>query len=348
MRPWTALSALPFLALPALGCTLGGGSVTRVYWGKTVEGRFIAPEAYAHYAQAVLHETQGDDPLAAEEYVAALDIDSESNDAWTRLGAVRCRLRDKSADDAFEVAESLDKTFAPLWRERARCALSRGDARRAAELARRAIELDPSDERASLALAEAEHKLGRKAEAERWLRALVTRDPSARAAAAELASLRGAKPRPPASTGKRARARPTPELVDRALIQGTESDAHALALSQGMTLGTLALRAAALGRTGVALSQSEGVLEADPDDSDAWIAGLWAATLVGDSKTFDRISTALGPHPTEPSPLGARLLGALIERRLGAEAGEAWRRAAGPLPPPADELEKKLDARASE
>lgn len=343
-----AAALSPLLALLSLGCSLGGGSVTRVYWGKTVEGRFIAPEAYAHYAQGVLFEAQGDDEAADGEYRETLAIDPESIDAWARLGAVRCRMRDASAEQAFAEAESLDRHFAPLWRERARCALSQGDAQRALEHARRAVELDPSDEAASLLVVDAERRLGRSAEAERWLRALLVRDPTSRAATAKLAELRGPKTPEARPSARRAKSRRSPELVDRALVHGTEAEAHRLALAQGMSLGTLALRAAVLGRTGIALSQSARVLEADPDDTDAWIAGLWAATLVADREAFERISASLGPHPTAPSPLAARLFTALVERRLGAEAARAWREASGPLPPPADELEKKLDARASE
>jgi tetratricopeptide (TPR) repeat protein len=207
------MRGIGLLLVFATGCGFGSGNVTRVYWGKPVEGRYIAPEAYAHYAQGALDEARGDDAAAAEEYAAAVSIDPESADAWTRLGAVRCRRRATSTDSAFATAESLDPELASLWRERARCALVRGDAKRARETARRAVALDPSDEASTLALAEAELALGHRGEALRWVRGLVVSDPSSDGARKLLARLSG--------DSKTPEARPTLVDVRRALATGS-------------------------------------------------------------------------------------------------------------------------------
>lgn len=326
------------------GCGWGSGSVTRVYGARQVEGRYIPPEAYAHYLQATLLEGNGNDRGAADEYESALAIDPESPDTWTRLGAVRCRLGDSTADDAFRAARSLDGEYAPLFREQAACALRRGDAKRARELATRAVELDPDDETATLTLAEAERRSGKPGEALRWLAALVARDPSSERALRALEALEHPAPTKSASSERSAKGRPTPSDVDQALLTGSVDRARALARAAGMPLGVLALRAAALGRSSVALEESERVLSADPDDSDAWIAGLYAASLEGETERFEALSRRLGAEPTVPSSLGARLFAELLARRIGPDAARAFGQA-NSLPPPADELERRVEER---
>jgi tetratricopeptide (TPR) repeat protein len=313
------MRAVALVFLLATGCGFGSGNVSRVYWGKPVEGRYIAPEAYAHYAQGALDEASGDDASAAGEYRAALGIDPESADTWTRLGAVRCRAKGSDADAAFAAAESLDPELASLWRERARCALLRGDAKRARQMARRAITFDPSDEASSLALVEAELDLGHRDEALRWLRGLVTTNPSSGAAKKLLERISGV----PAKRGER----PSVADVERALSEGS-ADVRKLSLAAGLSPSLLALHAAKVGRTDVAKRVSAEVLDADSNDSDAWIAALSAAWLDRDATAFEATLGRLGDEPSTPSTLGAELLGNLLEGRLGADAGRAWRDAA--------------------
>jgi len=315
------MRGLALVFLLVTGCGFGSGSVSRVYWGKPVEGRFIAPEAYAHYAQGVLDEARGDDASAAGEYRAALAIDPESPDAWTRLGAVRCRAKASDADAAFSAAEALDPELASLWRERARCALSRGDAKRASAMAKRAIGFDPSDEASSLALAEAELALGHRDEALRWIHGLLAVDPSSKAAKKLLGRISG--------TSEESGPRPSVAEVERALSEG-DPDVRKLSLAAGLSPSLLALHAAKVGRTDVAKSVSAEVLDADANDSDAWIAALSAAWLDRDRAAFEATVGRLGDDPSPPSSLGAELLGKLLEGRLGADAGRAWRNAAAP------------------
>ncbi len=319
-------------ALSSAGCFFSEGSVTRIYSGKTVEERFIAPEAYAHYAQAILEESAGDDHSAEQEYLQALDIDPDSADTWTRLGAVRCRLR-SAFDEAFAEAEDLDREYAPLWRERARCALLQGDPTRALAWGKLAVGLDPDDARASLAVTDALQKLGRSAEAKHWLEALLLRSPGAKST--EL--------RPAQKTSHRAR-RSRVEEVDRALLEKPRDEARAVALRHGVRLAELATRAAALGLGDIAETESERVLVADPDDADAWVAALVSADLAGDETRFAKVARQLGPDPLALGPLAQRLFAELLARRAGPDAARAFLRA-GPLLPTSDELARRVEGR---
>ena len=100
-------------------------TVVRVVAGQPEEGPYIAPEAYALYAYASIAEADRDKPTALRWFEAAASYDSESPDPPTRIGALRCALGMPDADAAFQKAQSKDATFAPLYREWARCALSR-------------------------------------------------------------------------------------------------------------------------------------------------------------------------------------------------------------------------------
>ncbi len=333
------------VALASTGCLFSGGSVTRVYAGREVEGPYVTPEAYAHYTEGRLRELGGDDAGAISEYLAALDEDPDSLDAWVRLGAVSCRAM-QDAKMAFREAESIDAEFEPLWRERARCALSSGDAARALSLAEHAVALDPDDDDASLVAADALTKLGRREDARRWLVALIARSASARGkqALAKLETGASTAPnpnqpvpahgaRPPASRSE----------LDRALIEEPDK-AKALARRAGVTPGELAVRAAALGLTSFARAASEQILSADPDDGDAWVAGLCAASLEHDQGRFERVAAGLGEEPLELSPLAVRLMTELILRKLGPEAASAWQ-TAWALPAPSDPLERAVETR---
>ncbi len=336
----------PLLFALASGCTLGGGNVIRVYSGREVPGPYITPEAYAHYAQGVLDESQGNFAKALREYEAALADDDSSPDLWTRVAAVQCRLG-KDPTRAFQRAESLDPDFSPLWRERARCALDRGDAARALPLAERAVALDPLDPAASLLVARALEKLGRPADARRWLLALALWDPTSKPARLRLhptepTPARRSDPLGARGPGER---RASVEDVDRALRLGDTEGARRLAKEVGQAPSALALRAAALGHAALAKAEAERVLAADPDDSDARIALLVAATLAGDQAAYETALSELGPEPLAPSPLGVRLLGELLGRRAGSEAAEIWR-SIWALPAATDRLEAAVEQRA--
>lgn len=324
------------------GCIFSEGTVTRIYAGKTKEERFIAPEAYAHYTEAQLLETAGDDAAAEQEYLQAVDIDPDSADIWTRIGAVRCRLK-TDPESAFDNAESLDHEYAPLWRERSVCALSRNDATHAVEWGKRAIALDPDDARSTLAVTRALEKSGQRAEAERWKLAQNLRDPGGKVFEDAVSKLAHEGKTPPKSRAS-VSTRPTRKDLDHALLHETPGAVRELALKSGVPISELATRAAALGLTDVASTEARRVLDADPDDSDAWIAALVAADLAHDEERFLVTTGLLGDDPLAPRPLGRRLLVELLARRVGLDAAKNYL-GEEPLPPPKDELEKNLDSR---
>jgi tetratricopeptide (TPR) repeat protein len=342
------LSMVAIAILPALAGCVSNPDVIRVYSGKEVEGAYITPEAYAHYTQGAIYEAEGNDHAAAEEYERAAEEDPDSPDIWTRLGATHCRLGSANAESFFARAEDEDINYAPLWRERARCALKKGDAKRAGEWARRAVSLDPDDEASSLAVAESEAKLRHKDSAARWLRALLARDPSSQPAKTALAAIDSSSLLKPASKPILKSDRPSFADVDRAIIETNASDVHRLAIRANVAPSTLAIRAAALGRFEIARRESERALAADPGDADAWVAALVAADALRDTDRFVTALRALGSAPLTPSPLGARLLVELIGRRVGKDAARAWLEGFGPLPEPADDLERRVMTRGEE
>lgn len=115
-----------FLLLGLVACT-HPSTVTRVYEGRVVEGRFIAPEAYEAYLKGVIAEEAGDLPTAARAYEEAVDEDGDDPEAYARLGAVRCKLGRK-ADSAFGHALRLDRTYAPALAAKAECEAAHGRA----------------------------------------------------------------------------------------------------------------------------------------------------------------------------------------------------------------------------
>jgi len=335
------------LVASVTGCGLTGTSVTRVYSGRTHQGPYLSPEAYAHYAQGVAHEQGGKLGDALREYRAVLTEGDSSPDVWTRIGAVECRSgRDSRA--SFAQAEALDAEFAPLWRERAVCALSRGDARGALPLAERAVALDPDDEAASLSVVRALEKLGRHDEARRWLWALWVRDPTSTATgnARRAAGSPPERALPPDALGARRPGDRRPALadVDRALAAGELERAKQLARGAGLSSGGFALRAVAFGWSALATREAARALDGDPNDADALIAAACAANLSGDHAAFDHTLRSLGTAPLTPSPLGVRLFRELLARRAGSAAADAWRNAWA-LPPAADRLDAAVDAR---
>jgi tetratricopeptide (TPR) repeat protein len=347
------------LALAATGCAFGNESVTRVYHGHEEPGRYVSHYAYAAYAEGTLREARGDLRGAASAYDRALAQDDASVEVWTRLGSLRCQLGQTDADQAFDRALELDRRYEPAWRERARCALGRGDIERAEHAAQRAFELDPDNERTTLLLAELMERQGHPDQALIWLDAWVTRDPTSTAGYTALFAL--AKRR--GDSVRRIRAESALELLssvrgvpeserrtqalerlDGALRRGDLFEARREAPAAQASAATIALRAAALGRLGLARTQARWVLDADPRNADGWIA--WAAAATSSETEAPPTPSARAPQPAgTASPLGVRLLADLLLRRVGANAARAWLSAHQPLPPPADALEREVEAR---
>lgn len=334
-----ALAALAALTLAACGAP----TVTRAVNGELLEGRFISPRAYALYGIGADAEARGDLRKAVAAFEAARDVDPESPEISTRVGALRCQLGG-DAEEAFERAIELDPTYEPAFRERARCARAHGKPEEALGFAAEAAALDPDQEEAQLLHAELLEQLGRAEEARRALRGWTVRRPRSVAGWLALAALaqRAGDTGEAERAGRRAAAltprhaaqlaQELPGLsamaqVDEALGRGDLGEARRLARAARLPPAELAVRAAALGRVAEARAQAALVVGADPASASARIALATAADLAGDEEALAEAWRGLpgSSEPlTGPSPLARLLLAELLARRVGAEAARAW------------------------
>jgi hypothetical protein len=151
------LAALAVVVLGVAAC-LPPPTVERAYGDHAVDGRYVEPSAYASVLRGALAEASGDAPGALASYEAAMSDDPRSPEIWTRIGALRCRIRpaDPRAAEALGRATALDAGYARAWAEKAACAKLRGDEAGAREAAARAAALDPTaDVAAAMVLAAA-------------------------------------------------------------------------------------------------------------------------------------------------------------------------------------------------
>lgn len=296
-------------------------TVLRSAGGEVVRGRFIAPQAYEVYARGALAESEGQLDLAAAAFLRATEIDPDGPEPWTRLAAVLCRQqRFSEANEALDAAERALPGYAPLYRERARCLLSRGDATEALAQADRALVFDPADEDTALLRADILEKTGDGARAVRELygrlvagplRARIAKrlEPLARAQGDEVAASFAhriletqAASNPPS---------PSRPDIDRALERGDLAAARRFGTNAGFGPGAVALRAAALGLRTLAAEQARLVLGADPSNSDALVA-LFAATAPSPAFPVERPATPA-------SRLGRLVLAETLLRYAGSE-----------------------------
>jgi tetratricopeptide (TPR) repeat protein len=343
----------------ALGCGLGSRKVARMVGGHPIDDHYIDAVTYALYARGAYHEQRGQWDAARQAYLAASERDPDSAAIWTRLGAVECTARSGGEARAFALAERADAQFAPLWLERARCALNAGDTAAAISAAETSLRYEPTAEESSLILARALDRAGRTDAALRWLLGVTVARPGAveawrllleiarrrgRAAEqlrAEQALARLANPRPTRAKPRAA----APEAIDAALSAGNLEAARRLAIALELPADELAVRAAALGQPELAAAQAELVLSADPTNGNAWIAALVAADLQTDAERFGYALAAIERDALAPGPLATRLMADLIARLVGRDAAAAWLSAYGPLPAPSDGLERRVAAR---
>jgi tetratricopeptide (TPR) repeat protein len=315
--------------------------VTRISAGHRIEGRYIADEAYAAYVSGAVLEAQGRIESARAAYEEAIRHDQESPELWTRVGALRCRTRpDTAAADpweAFSRAAAIDPSYEEAWTERARCHLQRGELVDAVADATKAVSLDPDRTEPVLVLVNALERRGQLEQAKRWLIGLVTREPGlaeAHEAAQAFASRTGdaalfhasrralSELRTPGASGAAGD-------VDDALTRGDFDKARRLAASARLSSGSLALRAAALGKLPFARDQAELVMLADPSNADARVAAIVAADLARDDAALRRALSNLPESFTPLSPLATLLMGEVLRRRIGEDAALAFGATAG-------------------
>jgi tetratricopeptide (TPR) repeat protein len=330
IRPW--LLALGVASL--LGCSgIFSPEVPRKIHGRVYPGPFVPEEAYQAFLEGALAEQQNNPTAAEKAYLRAASFDSSSPEPWVRLGAIRCARSAPQASEAFQEALRRDPEFAPLFRERARCAFDQGRSDDARRDATQAVALDPDDPAPPLLLARIALAEQKPDEARRWLRSLRLRDPGNPQLAPLLSSAVPPSPLAPL----------TLEQLDHALLDATPEQLPALARRARLAPGDLLSRAAALGRWDIARPQARLLLQADPSSADARIALL----LAGSSEDHHLALTlsALGSLP--PSPVAWLLLAQILLHRSDLEAAEHVLRIAPPAPgdPLAERLRERLRQR---
>ncbi|MEO6600513.1 MAG: tetratricopeptide repeat protein [Polyangiaceae bacterium] len=273
-----------------VACAEGSGSVTRMADGVRYEGRFINPEAYAAYLLGVEREARGDYKNALSAYQEAHAEDPDSPEIWARIGAVQCASGSAesgpaAAQTAFEHGLENDAEYFGNYFERARCAERAHDLAAALADARSAVARRPSEESANLLVARLLQALGRGAEARAWLEAFQ----SYQAASPTLTRALDAARRPAV-----ARKSATTSLTS------AFDELHAGSLEKAR-----------------ALAQTE--LDADPTNSDAWIAALVACDALRDEACFEHVLSRLKSPSLSPSPTGLDYLRELLARRAGAQ-----------------------------
>jgi Tfp pilus assembly protein PilF len=299
--------AVAWLWLASVGCA--PGTVTRVVDGETIEGRSIPERAYAEYVKAELFAAQGDRKRALEHYAHAIDEDPGSPEIVARYGEILCEQAPGAGALArFERALELDPEYAPAFLGRARCLARLGRMVEALAAAERAASLDPMSFDTTREVARLLFLVRRSDDAWRWLEARLVLEPGSRGAQALL--LEAALREKDVTRAERAR---------RALA--------ALPASPPPKPSPLASASDLPER---ALELSERRLAADPEDTDAWTAGLVAADLAGDEARFRKILGALGETPLPVTPAALDLLTELVARRCGQEAAAALVLAARP------------------
>ncbi len=337
MRAALRRSLLLSLLAASPSCALRSAPVTRIVDGVEVEGRAISDEAYAAYARAATLEAAGDDANALVAYREALDADAGSAEILARIGALQCRLApaaDGNAGDAAEqhFSEALrnDPESYVAWLERARCQARRGKNESALAAARQALRSDPASTSAALLIAALCERTGDLRCATTWLDGVTTMYPERREAWSALADF--ARRRGDAGRALRARAglealgvrvtAPPPAPAKR--YPSDLPRARRLAMQRGASAATLALELVAQGDSALARKQAELVLDADPENTDAWIALLAALDLEGDAAQLARAAQRVPLAGRAPSPLAAKMHAELLARLVDAGAARAW------------------------
>jgi Tfp pilus assembly protein PilF len=326
-------------AAPLAACSFGAGTVTRVADYREFEGRAISSEAYGEYARGAVLEAAGDDRGALAAYQAARSEDPNSPEIHARLGAVRCRLS-RSAKDAFgaaathslQRARELDPESSTAWTETSNCEARRGNRREAYEAAQRVAEFDPLPIASTLLVSARAEAAGDVAHSRVWLDELVVRAPKSREAWAALLAF-AIRQRDPgralraraalAGLGVERAVRPEDQL-SAALSSADLPAARSAATRLRLAAGALAAELAERGSSQAAAEQATLVLNADPDDANAWVAQAVAADLSRNLDEFARALRALPESPSPLSPTAVRLYAALLERWVGSEARAAW------------------------
>lgn len=338
----------------------------RVVDGRTWTGRYVDPAAYAWYARGVQLEAEGRFQEAEQAFLEAARHDPRSGSIWARIGAVRCLQGAANTREAFERGWETGEDRTTLLVERGRCALRSGRAAEALADGQEAVSRTPRSLEASLLVIDALLAAGRPEDALRWLDGLTAFAPGARNVQArriEEARARGDVARQRRAHEARSAMLPrdawdAPErdadlaarglvALDAALIAGNVDRAFDRATQLGVRAPELALRALALGRPTIARDIAAFVLDANPYDVNARMALLLVSDLL--AQPLPSLSIEGWPEGTGATlhPLASLLFAELLDRRIGREAGDSWRRA-HLIEPTTDALVERLRTRQPE
>lgn len=337
MRRRLALPTLVVALGATTGCALTTGSVTRIVDGVESDQSAVSAEAYAYYARGVVFEERGDLRTALTEFRAALAEDPGSAELHARVGSVECKLargdadaHSEKADEAFERALALDPHSSDAWAHSARCAARRKRFSDALERILKAASFDADSVELSLLVVQYAEQSGELAVARAWLDGLVAHAPESREALRALlafAQRQGDRARQKRAERGLAEQNVEPNAereITAALHHGDLEKARRAVIRLRLSPGALALAAARESSASVAAEQAALVLDADPNDSDAWVAALFAADLKGDRAELERLLREAPAAPTPPNPLALELLATLLERLAGDDARRAW------------------------
>lgn len=330
---WLGLSVFALSLLFISGCFQSRYAVTRVVDGREVTGPYIGDKSYAHYLRGAILEAEGQYAEALAAYRLARRYGPQSADIWTRIASVQCALG-KDPWSAFERAISIDPRYEGAFMARAHCHIRREELDAALEAARMAASLEPQTTANIVFYAYLLNQKGKSEEARAFLDELVIREPKsieAHRARLELALATGDPRRSEASAKRLLDLAPNlsqelgkeiPSLsplarIDAALLRQDLELARSLAISERIPPGTLALRAALLGRITEAGEEAKLALSANPADSDARVAAAFVAQLQRDDAA---LSAALADLPADVeslSALGIEVLEKLVRGRVG-------------------------------
>jgi Tfp pilus assembly protein PilF len=340
MLRWT--KTVIFAALGASSGCRNGAEVTRIVDGRAETGRAVDEEAYAASLRAGIYDATGDRDRALEELERAMLADPDSAELLTRYGEVACGAarssppHPASALTAFSRALALEPTYAPAWLGRARCLELLGREPEALAAGELAVAYDPEDAAATELVARLLFAFGRRDEAWAWLDGLATLAPDSpeaqrtRLLAAARQHDRGREliarralealgARLPGDTGVE-----LDRAIERRDLRAVRRAAIELRLSQSELLVALVRRAPEL-----ALVEGRAELLADPTASNAWIAALAAADVLGAPEQFAELLPLLDREPLPPSDGALALLGELIARHVGDDGERALVEALG-------------------
>jgi tetratricopeptide (TPR) repeat protein len=290
---WLALLSM------SAACAHGSGGVTRMAKGVRYDGRYISPEAYTAYAIGVQYESRGELAKAVARYLEARAEDPESPELWARIGAARCFATEAPrgpsiAARAFENGIQLDPNYYGNYFERARCEERARVFDSALTDALAAVARRPGDEPANLLVARLKQAQGRPADARAWLEAF--------------ASFHDTSP-----------------AMHRAVEAARKPGLAAPSADETHSFRPLSARSVAFaelytGQLEAARKHAQVELDADPTNSDAWIAALVACDALRDEVCFESTLGSLKSPSLAPSDTALTFLRELLARRAGADA----------------------------